>query len=382
MAVADVSAMRRMNLAATLRELYDHGPSSSAALQRATGLSRRTLEMIVNDLLDRGWIVDEAPDDVGSRSAGRPARRLRFNAGSGFVLAVQLDFGYMNLRVSDLAGTVLLDERAELATELSRDERIARLLNEIDAALARLGASRHQIFAVVVATPGIVRDNGYIDLPVTFLDWSGFPLRQRIAAEFDCEVIVENDAKLAALGEAALAGEGSGANFVWVRADGVRIGLGIVIEGRLYRGRDGAAGEIVWARLLGFEAVESHILSGLVHETHPRHLDARALLARIEQSDPESLTHVETLAAGLAPGLEAIAWILAPQAIVIGGALASIGAPLVEALNRRYRLGTHPIEAEIRTSASSEEAIITGATETGLAVVRRLLFDSGSLPPA
>ncbi|WP_186322130.1 ROK family protein [Curtobacterium pusillum] len=382
MVVAEPSALRRLNVAATLRALSERGPASSGALQRTTGLSRRTLEVIVNDLTNQGWIIDEVPAAAANRGAGRPARQLRFNADAGFVLGAQLDFGYMTLRIADIAGAVVLDRRSDLATNLDREARIARFFREVDAALADVGATRSDVLAVTVSTPGIVRDNGTVDLPSTFLDWTNFPLQARLDAGFDCPLIVENDAKLAALGEVTLAGEGPDANFVWVRADGVRIGLGIVIEGRLYRGTDGAAGEVVWAPLLNFESVQAHVFSGLVDPAHARHAEAQSLLAAAQFGDPSALAEVDSLAAGIAPGLQAIAWILAPHEIVIGGALASIGRPLVEAIGRRLFSGEHPVESVLRTSASSEQAIIAGATQTALSSVHARLFEGGELPVA
>ncbi|MEV7663612.1 ROK family protein [Paenarthrobacter sp. NPDC089316] len=374
--------MRRLNIASTLRAVYDNGPIATGPLQSLTGLSRRTLEVIINDLAAQGWIDDTVPTASSKRGAGRPARSLSFNWQAGYVAAVQLDFGYMIAQLADLSGSPVSERRSDLSNALSREDRIAHLFNEVDLLLTEAAVERGHVLAVAVATPGIVRDNGTIDLPATFLDWSDFPLRSRLEEGFDCPVQVENDSNLAALGEVALAGEDPDANFIWVRADGVRIGLGIVINGQLYRGADGAAGEIVWAPALNFEAVQDHVLSGLVHPDHPRSQEAHEIIRLSREGDAMALAEIDSLAAGMAPGLQTLAWILAPQEIVIGGVLGTLDHLLVDALGRRLFAQPHPVEARLRTSASSERAIIAGAIQTALGAVKRTLFSGLDLQSA
>lgn len=379
MGMVDPSAMRRLNVATALQTVYEQGPLVINDLHQLTGVSRRTLEPIVSDLIAQGWINESVPAAAHRRTAGRPARVMAFNASAGYVLAVHMDFGYMIVEMADLNGNPAAKIRSTLSNSLSREERIQHLFDEVNRLLLTVRVSREQILALTVVTPGIVRDNGRVDLPTTFLDWSGFPLRERISEAFQCPVQVENDAKLAALGEAVLSGGSSDGNFIWLRADGVRTGLGIVIHGELYRGADGAAGELVWARALNFEPVRNHLFAGLVDPEHPRWEEAQTMLRLARAGDATALSSVESLAAAMCPGLEALAWILAPQEIIIGGAFAELGDMLAGAIGRHLFDGSHPVEARLRMSGSTERAIITGAVHMALVAVKAKLFSGDGL---
>ncbi|GMA94913.1 hypothetical protein GCM10025881_17370 [Pseudolysinimonas kribbensis] len=180
------------------------------------------------------------------RTVGRPARSFGFRYGAAHLVALQLEAGQIQATVADLAAEVLGERRMTLPIATSRHERLALLDRCVAGLLGAAGVERSSVVAVTVSTPGIVQDDGTIDLPMTMPDWTGFSLSDAVGQLFDCPVRVENDAKLAALGE-KWSRDGEVRDFVYVFADEARIGIGLVVQNELYRGRDGGAGEITWA---------------------------------------------------------------------------------------------------------------------------------------
>jgi predicted NBD/HSP70 family sugar kinase len=378
----DPSVLRRMNSARTLEVLYSAGRLTMAQLHEQTAISRRTLELILAELADLGWVREVSPDAGADRPVGRPAKSYAFLAAAGFLVAVQLDIEHALVTLGDLTGHPVGESRKRLATGLGREDRLQVVVDTIDELLAEAGAERSSILALTIATPGIVHDDGAVDLPMSIPDWSGFSIAASLGASFETEISVENDAKLAALGELANLDRPI-KNFLWLRVDGTRVGMGLVIDGKLYRGHDGAAGEVVWAPGLEIHGpVRSHIMGALAQPGTPEHLAALRLADDARGGDPEALAAIRELAADLAPGLTSLSWIIAPEEIVIGGSLNLIADLLVPAINKALSAGPHSVPSLVVGSRLGDRAIVAGAMRRSLDLVADRLFRSRRMPAA
>jgi predicted NBD/HSP70 family sugar kinase len=231
------SSLRAHNLALVLRQVAATGrPVSRADVAAATGLTRATVSTLVDELV-RGQLVAEI-GPAPRAGAGRPATGLVL-AGTGPAgLGLEINVDYLAGCVLDLSGTV-----RHRATEWV-DQR-QRSPQEVAAALAALArragtAALDQGLEVVgaaIAVPGLVQDGLVLLAPN--LGWRGVHLRDLIAPELGgLPVSVDNEANLAALGEAA-----PGESFLYVSGE-VGIGAGIVLGGELFRGTHGWAGEL------------------------------------------------------------------------------------------------------------------------------------------
>lgn len=384
METVDSTTLRRINTSAALRALHDSGPMTLAQLKTASGLSRRTLDLIVAPLIEQGWALDAPPAEDASRAAGRPARTFAFNRTAAYVIAIQLDFDFINVLISDLTGGAVAE--AQIRTlpdpvELSRDARLEKVYECTRDALQAAQVAVQSIVAVTLSTPGIVRDNGMVDLPLSSMQgWSGFSLSQELERFFPCSVVVENDTKLAAIGERWAGGVESD-NLIWVRADGPRNGVGVVINGELYRGKDGTAGEIVWAENLRLNVVSSHLMAGLVDPSHELYPQAILTANAARSGDLPSLEIVRDLAEALAPALRTLAWILGPDEIVVGGSLGDIADILIPPLRDALGSGARPVEAKVVGSSFGSRASLLGALKRSLDKVDELLFAGNEVPP-
>jgi Transcriptional regulator/sugar kinase len=352
----DHAEMRQRNAAETLGILYRASPATMATLQQESGLSRRTLELILDDLTTTGWVAEAPLPAQDVRPVGRPARSFAFRYDAACIVAIQLEAGQINATVADLAASILGTLRVSLPVNTSREERLTRLDDCITRLLGQCDVERSSVIAVTVSTPGIVQDDGTIDLPMTMPGWTGFSLSHAVGEMFDCPVRVENDAKLAALGE-KWSRDGEVRDFAYIFGDSERIGVGLVIRNELYRGLNGAAGEVRWSREFALEAT---LLMHLDDEDAPGHAAAQALVAAARDGEPAALREVERLAHALAPGITAIAWLLAPEEIILGGSLGSVQDLLIPALESALADTDRPFETTIRGSQYGDRSIVTG----------------------
>lgn len=351
--------MRQRNAASTLGILYRTGPAKMTELQQESGLSRRTIELILDDLMDSGWVVELAAGSPDARPVGRPARSFTFRYDAACVVALQLEAGQIHATVADLATTILGDLRVPLPIKTSRAERLSLLDDCVTRLLEEAAVDRSAVVAVTVSTPGIVRDDGMVDLPMTMPEWTGFSLRDAVGELFDCPVRVENDAKVAALGE-KWSRDGEVQDFAYIFSDSERIGIGLVLRNELYRGRDGAAGEVSWARDLGLHDLVSPLLVDLDDELAPGHAATWELVTAARAGEAHALQEVDRLASALSTGVTLIAWLLAPEEIILGGSLGTLADLLIPALERKLATNDRPIETRLRGSQYGDASVLTG----------------------
>lgn len=363
----DPSAMRRVNEATVLDVLYRGDAMTLSAITSATGLSRRTVEMILLALEAQGWIrVRPAETAVGHR--GRPARLFEFRPEAGAVLAVDIAHEHVTATVADLHGVAITSQTIPVPGEPSRVDRLVLVREGIRRALEQTSVSDSDLTAVTLATPGNVNDDGMVDVSISMQGWTGFSLADEFGDDFSCPVLVETDAKLAVRGE-LWRGSTSGADHVvWLMLAGPHHGLGIAVDGRPYRGVNGAAGETTWATRLGFDR-----LAGLT-DLGPR--ERASFAERARAGDPDTVGTLDTLAAAVADGLSSLAWVLAPRHVVLGG---STSTALGDLLLDRVRAGfaaSGPGFADVRLSSLGESAVTVGAIRCALDEVERTLFAS------
>lgn len=384
----DPAIMRKLNTGTCLRIIRDRRSLTLAELAKASGLSRRTVELILEALVSNGYVVETEPS-TESRSVGRPARAYSFNPRTAYAMAIEIGEDIVAVSICDLVGTPVGSERKSIGGDSKRAERLAAVRASVTGLFDRLGVAPSEVWAVTIASMGVVRDSGVVDLRrkngdlvIAGGDWSGFSLADELGDLFDCEVAVENDAKLAAIGEAWQGAAQGVGNFVFVLSNGVRSGVGILIDGELYRGHDGQAGEVFWAESF-FKvgrALRPNALLQLGSPDAAERTVAETVLSRARAGDADALRAVGDLAADFTPALHAIACLLAPEVLVIGGTTSQAGDLLVPAIEAEFARLVSP-GTLLRASALGDDAVIRGALRLSLGRIEAELF-SGEERPA
>jgi predicted NBD/HSP70 family sugar kinase len=222
--------------------LRGRGPRTRAELISLTGLSRPTISSALTELSTAGLVTEE----LGPPAGGRPAGVFRLTRKAG--LAIGVDIGRRHLRVAaaDLGHEIL----ASQAIRLDRDaddhpfSALDLATQQVDKVLASVGGSRAEVIGVGLGIPAPVTLDGRIGSPTLLPAWADLVPEEELADRLGgLTVRVDNDANLGALAEHTWGAGRDCADLVYVKI-ATGIGAGIVLDGRLYRGSAGTAGEL------------------------------------------------------------------------------------------------------------------------------------------
>ncbi|TDW81624.1 putative NBD/HSP70 family sugar kinase [Kribbella pratensis] len=209
-------------------------------LQELTGLSRSTLGQRLDGLLKNGWLVEAGST---ASTGGRPPVVLRFDEQHACVLTADLDTRHARAALMDLGGAVLAEQSGDLVIADGPGVVLDTLADWFDALLAAAGRSAAELAGIGVSVPGPVEfDTGLVIRPPIMPGWDEYPIRDHLRRRFDVPVLVDNDANAMALGEQTAEYPDCPA-FVLVKVS-TGIGSGVVIDGQVFRGIDGGAGDI------------------------------------------------------------------------------------------------------------------------------------------
>jgi glucokinase len=295
-------------------------------------------------------------------------------------LGIEIGGTKLQLVLWDRAGKIC--ERRRLPVDPARGA--AGIRHQIEGALPKLLSGR-RIARTGVGFGGPVDwKTGKICRSHQIEGWSEFDLGGWLRQLAGAPVVVDNDANVAALGE-AMRGAGAGFNPVFYVTLGSGVGGGLVVDGRIYHGaKPGEAeighvrldrlGTIVEARCSGW-AVDARIrelrvkepkslLAGLIGEKVGG--EARHLAAAWQQGDAAAKRLLQETAEDLAFGLSHVVHLFHPEIIVLGGGLSGVGAPLrasVESALRPFTMEAFAPGPTIALAALGEDAVPTGALE-------------------
>ncbi|WP_328779285.1 ROK family transcriptional regulator [Streptomyces canus] len=371
------SAVRRVNTSVILRALaVSAGPRKLTELAEQTGLSRRTIELILDSLVEAGWVaeLDRVPN---SGCAGRPARRYELRAEHALLAAVRVTTVDVSAVVADVRGHILgrahrpLRDYKDPSTTL--DDAAELVLRALDDA----GGSVDRLRAGAIAGGGAIDDEGVVRRLVHTTRWEGVHLPEELGRRVPVPWFADNDTNLGALAERWRGVAADHDNVVWAML-GNRTGLGILIRGAVHRGLDGAAGEIVEARSMPAGSVEDWPVAAL---TSPLPAQRALALARFEAArngDAASLAEVDEFVENIASILTTLSWTVAPSLIVLGGGLEDAADVLLPRVRDALRDARTPA-VELRATALGHDAPLIGAVKLALDRMDTELF--GPLVP-
>ncbi|MDH6119103.1 ROK family protein [Kitasatospora sp. GAS204B] len=368
----DSSLLRRINAAVTLRSLRDGQAVTLTQLVGETGLSRPTVEGVIEGLVESGLVAEVEQAQDNGRQRGRPARWFRFRAEAGHTLGIEIGVHAIRVVLADLTGRQLESHARPVDETLDAEERLGAVRTAVAEVLRKAGVSRDSLWAVGVGSPGIVDRDGSVRLGTAMPGWTGLDLGARLRRSFRCPVLIENDANLAAIAEhwqGVAVGMG---DVVFVLA-GLSPGAGSLINGRLHRGFGGAAGEIGALHLLGQEATPERLLSTTGKPLDP--LDEAAVarvLTLAREGDEVARVAMDRFLRRLVHDVAALVLAIDPQLVVIGGWAAGLD-DVLEPL--REQLALYCLRApEVALSTLGEDVVALGALRVALDQVEEQLF--------
>jgi predicted NBD/HSP70 family sugar kinase len=348
--------VRELNRLSVYRILQSNRKLSRADIARATLLSAPTVASIV-----QGFVAAGLAAEVGQAysAGGRPAQLVRFVSDARHVLSLDLSGNHARGAAIDLLGAVQGSfDGPKLAP--GSENALFTWLGEVLSRHSRTGTN---IARVAVAVPGVVAPrSGHVRLAPA-LGWDDYPLAEKLHRETGLEAVLENDVNALAIAELHY-GSGRHHRHVLYVAIGSGIGAGLVIDGRLYRGADSAAGEIGYS-ILPHVAVPAKINLGIpgpleqhLLELIPAFSDSAG---HLQLEGAASRQAFETFADDLGLILHNLTCLLNPELVVIAW---PIGA---ERLIARLQAGWRsPLSLKIAPAALGQDAALRGVARLAL----------------
>ncbi|MEU5326781.1 ROK family transcriptional regulator [Streptomyces parvus] len=377
------TSLHRANLERVVRAVRMAGSLTQAEIARSTGLSAATVSNIVRELKD-GGTVEVTPTSAG----GRRARSVSLSGDAGIVIGV--DFGHTHLRVAvgNLAHQVLAEEAEPLDVDASSAEGFDRAEVLVKRLIEATGIGPDKVIGVGLGVPGPIDvESGTLGSTSILPGWTGINPSEELSGRLGVPVYVDNDANLGALGELVW-GSGRGVKDLAYIKVASGVGAGLVIDGTIYRGPGGTAGEIGHITLdesgpvcrcgnrgcLETFTAARYVLP-LLQPSHGPGLTMERVVQLAREGDPGCRRVIGDVGRHIGSGVANLCNLLNPSRVVLGGSLAEAGelvlGPIRDSVSR-YAIPSAARQLSVLPGALGGRAEVLGA----LALVLSEMGDS------
>jgi predicted NBD/HSP70 family sugar kinase len=361
-----------------LDELYRNPATSRSELVRRTGLSRATVSSVVDEL-ERAGLVGECAgaEEERPRNSGRPPILLSLVRDAAF--AVGLDFGHTHIRVAicDLAGQAVVDDWALVDVDHAAADSLDLAHDLVREALRTAGIDKQRLLGIGmgVAAP-INKLTGELEAEQILPGWHGIRPAAEMERRLGMPVRVENDANVGALGEHAFGAAQGFDQVIYVRLS-AGIGAGLILNGNLYQGALGTAGEIGHSLVEPageicrcgnrgcLETVASPVaLAAMLTRRTGSETSVQRLLELVAENDRGARRAVADAGETVGTALSRMVNLLNPEIVVVGGELAAAGSVVLDPLRaamERHSIATASSAVQVVMGTLGDRAEVLGA---------------------
>jgi predicted NBD/HSP70 family sugar kinase len=381
--------LRQSNRERLLHLLRSHGAMTQAQLARASGLSPATVSSIARELREEGWV-----DDVGT---GGKRTALSLSRTAGVAVGIDFDHSHVRVAIADLAHTVLAEASEPLDVDHEAEEGIGLAGKLVRELLHDVGVSPDRVTGVGMGVPGpLRRDTGQIGDSAILPGWIGARPEAMMSEELGLDVRVGNDANLGALAEIVW-GAGRGCSELLYVKVASGVGAGLVLNGRLYEGHAGTAGEIGHVTVdesgpvcrcgnrgcLEVYAGAEAVLDPL-RRRHGASITLRQVIALAQEGDLGCQRVIADAGRSLGLAIAGTCNLLAPERVIVGGELAAAGEILLDPLRTvAQRAAIASLRATpVLQGVLGERAEVLGAVALVLRESRRYVAEPPAGQPA
>ncbi|WP_440070199.1 ROK family protein [Streptosporangium sp. OZ121] len=382
--------LREINDRAALELLLASGPLTRGQIGELTGLSKVTASQTLARLEGRG-LVEVAGEQAGGR--GPNAALYGIISSSAYVAGLDVGPEFVTTAIADIHGEIVAEVRVAPS---GHDDPVALVHNAVVKACRSAKVALSKLRSVVIGTPGVV-DPRTGDVRFSF-DLPGWHegIHEALARDLRRDVRIENDVNLVAIAERTLGAAREVDDFVllWV---GRGIGLGVVLGGRLHRGRSGSAGEIGYLPVPGVPLAEDvravpgrlpSLAGGLQSLVSA---EAVAELAATYGFEGESAAEcvaaavaagkrgeplIDDIAGRLALGVASVCVVLDPGLVVLAGEVSRAGGDELTSRIEEAVARSCPVRPQVVASEVGGNPVLRGAVISALEQAREEIFTS------
>lgn len=373
---------------------YYNGVASIAEIVKTAKMSQPLVASLVEDLLAFGVILENG---IGESIGGRRPNLFCINPEYQYVVGVDINLHTLNLAIFDLNNALVYREEFK-DFELENSEKYVQiLLDKITSALHRKNIATNKILAVGLSIPGLVdAEHGLSHTHLSYLDRG---LGNHLSEELGIPVLLDNDARAMAMGEKAFGKAKDKKNVLCLQLSN-GIGLGIILNGELYSGKNGFAGEfghilidpdgklchcgkigcletLASGKLL-VKNIRQAIDNGqetllAEYKLKGENIDLQTVVDAILSGDQFAIEQLNLIGEYLGKGLVSLIHLLNPEMIIIGGKLARAGKyiinPVAMSMNK-YAMDRISSEVELVSSDLLNDSALMGTMASVMEKIR------------
>ncbi|WP_297338284.1 ROK family transcriptional regulator [Algoriphagus sp.] len=380
-----------------IKNLYLKGANTASEICNEVGISLPTVNSLLNDLMSSGEVIKHGRAES---QGGRKPDLYRLAEDAFYVLSVDLSKFTMNIALYSCNHTQAVPKESFKVTLNNEKETFDRICDLMDQYIRSSGIPNEKIIAIGISMPGLVDSVGGVNY--TYFRFGKKTLLENFESRFEKKIFLENDARAMTLAEFKFGSEHSHKNVLGVFV-GWGIGLGIIIDGKIYQGASGFAGEFSHSPIFEsrdvtcacgkkgcLEAVASgtaivkmaeaailldkdSILARMVRD-HQGELEPGIVVEAALAGDQRAITILSEAGLDLGRGISILIQLLNPELIIIGGSVAEANqyliTPIQQALNI-YSMAKSREKSKLALYKLGEDVGLMG----GMAVVNEQLFD-------
>ena len=387
---AQLAHLREHNAALVLGVVARHGPITQRETSKICGLSFTSVVSIITHL-EKNGIVKKSK--VVSSLAGRPAAMYQFDPSYRYIVGCEMQHDKVRFILADLNGQITTQRIFPFDKSIGKEAVLNLLVRAIEDLVVDCKGGLNRILGIGIGIGGLIHtEDGSVEFLSHLSNWGTIELKKVLHEKFHVKTSIENNSASAALGELRF-GIGYGKkNFLFINVKS-GIGMGIVLNGELYRGTTGTAGEF------GHVTVDDHgpvctcgnvgcletfasvsalvdnakrsVVQGIISAINdltdgdPNKITFDVILEAARQEDKLAYKLFIDAARYLGEGMVSLVNLLNPELIVIGGEFARAEAYISGAITdvmKRQALGIPRRAVQVIFSKLGENASALGAT--------------------
>lgn len=380
------------SLALLLNLVRTETATTRQELERHSELGRAVVADRLATMIELGLLKE---GELGQATGGRAPRQMRFRQDAGSLLVSAIDQNSIALGIADLNGQMLVEHHEAAQLDAGPEAILERLTTTFDWMLKE--TEKPAPWGIGLALPGPIEKPAAVFETVPVLQsvqsWQGFPFLERLSAHFGVPIFARSGVQTMTMGEAKAGGGRGLGDIIYVKL-GRSITAGLISEGRLHRGAQGAAGMIGHSRvgddLLGALAgADALAREGMAAAEDGRSPYLAQVLARQGEVSVVNIGHAAQLGdlfsvelltrCGRMVGeaLAPLANLINPALIVIGGLVAESGGDsLLAGIREAVYRQSHPMVSRDLQIMRSQMGASAGLVGTAQVVVEELFSPS------
>ncbi|KAB8131028.1 ROK family protein [Gracilibacillus oryzae] len=362
--------VKKENKALVLHTIKANAPISRASVAQVTGLNKGTVSSLVSELLDEKLINESG---TGKSSGGRRPVMLLLNETAGFTISIDLGVNHILGVVTDLQGNIIHERTVQFKND-DLEIVLTHLYQLIDELIIIIPESEYGIVGIGVGVPGVVTLEGEIQLAPN-LGWKKVALKDILFERYRVPIIVENEANAGAYGEKVY-GAGMESTELVYASISFGIGVGLILDGKLYKGLRGFSGE------LGHMTIEKDgpecrcgnkgcwelyaSEKSLLEEAEKigfENASVEQLVFAAENGEAKAIQLLEKLGDYLGIGITNILHIFNPEQVVIGNTIQQAAKFIMPAIEKRIEknaIGFNKNDVKLNVAKLNNHSTVMG----------------------